>query len=98
MRVFFVRLDEELNKVNQFYIKQEKELNERGETLNKQLQILLELKQIINDRRHKNYRPTKTKTNHSDTFPRSPPTDSHFSGHFSIYPINTFFYIFFLLT
>ncbi|XP_048333444.1 phosphate transporter PHO1 isoform X2 [Ziziphus jujuba] len=54
VRVFFERLDEELNKVNQFYITKESEFLERGEILNKQLQILLDLKQILNDRRWKN--------------------------------------------
>ncbi|KAK9931211.1 hypothetical protein M0R45_018498 [Rubus argutus] len=54
VRVFFERLDEELNKVNQFYKTKETEFLERGEILNKQLQILLDLKQILNDRRWKN--------------------------------------------
>ncbi|KAL6185146.1 hypothetical protein ACLB2K_041281 [Fragaria x ananassa] len=54
VRVFFERLDEELNKVNQFYKTKEIEFLERGEILNKQLQILLDLKQILNDRRWKN--------------------------------------------
>ncbi|KAH0993751.1 hypothetical protein GBA52_005234 [Prunus armeniaca] len=54
VRVFFEGLDEELNKVNQFYKTKETEFIERGEILNKQLQILLDLKQILNDRRWKN--------------------------------------------
>ncbi|XP_068325623.1 phosphate transporter PHO1-like [Pyrus communis] len=54
VRVFFEALDEELNKVNQFYKTKETEFLERGEILNKQLQILLDLKQILNDRRWKN--------------------------------------------
>ncbi|XVF28566.1 hypothetical protein REPUB_Repub15cG0040900 [Reevesia pubescens] len=53
VRVFFGRLDEELNKVNQFYKTKESEFIERGEILNKELQILLDLKQILNDRRRK---------------------------------------------
>lgn len=53
MRAFFERLDRELNKVNQFYRTKESEFLERGEILNKQLQILLELKQILIDRRRK---------------------------------------------
>ncbi|XWS39159.1 hypothetical protein CRYUN_Cryun18bG0026300 [Craigia yunnanensis] len=53
VRVFFERLDEELNKVNQFYKTKESEILERGEILNKQLQILLDLKQILSDRRRK---------------------------------------------
>ncbi|KAK7268837.1 hypothetical protein RIF29_21546 [Crotalaria pallida] len=77
VRVFFVRLDEELNKVNQFYKRQEGEFVERGETLNKQLQILLDLKQIINDRRRKNSTPKAT-TN-TDIFSRSPARNSDYS-------------------
>ncbi|XP_022722531.1 phosphate transporter PHO1-like [Durio zibethinus] len=53
VRVFFEKLDEELNKVNQFYKAKESEFVERGEILNKQLQILLDLKQILSDRRRK---------------------------------------------
>ncbi|KAE8660079.1 Phosphate transporter PHO1-2 [Hibiscus syriacus] len=49
VRVFFERLDGELNKVNQFYKMKESEFLERGEILNKQLQILLDLKQIVTD-------------------------------------------------
>lgn len=82
VRVFFAGLDDELNKVNQFYIKQENEFLERREALNKQLQILQDLKQIINDRRRKNYPPPKT--NNTETFPRSPARDSNYSlGQFS---------------
>ena len=51
--MFFERLDEELNKVNQFYKTKEKEVLERGEILSKQLQILLDLKQVLSDRRRK---------------------------------------------
>ncbi|KAG8481014.1 hypothetical protein CXB51_025702 [Gossypium anomalum] len=47
------RLDEELNKVNQFYKTKESEFLERGEILNKQLQILLDLKQIVGDRQRR---------------------------------------------
>ncbi|KAJ6313203.1 hypothetical protein OIU77_014664 [Salix suchowensis] len=53
VRVFFEGLDEELNKVNLFYKNKESEFLERGEILNKQLEILLDLKQIINERRRK---------------------------------------------
>ncbi|KAG2403647.1 Phosphate transporter [Vigna angularis] len=48
VQVFFAKLDGELNKVNQFYKKQEIEFVERGEILNKQLNILLDLKQLLN--------------------------------------------------
>ncbi|PON94804.1 SPX domain containing protein [Trema orientale] len=54
VRIFFEKLDEELNKVNQFYCTKEGEFLERGEILNKQLHILMDLKQILKDRRWKN--------------------------------------------
>lgn len=53
--MFFERLDEELNKVNQFYRTKETEFLERGELLNKQLQIMLDLKKILTDRRRKSF-------------------------------------------
>lgn len=46
-------LDEELKKVNDFYKTKESEFLERGDILNKQLQILLDLKQVLSDRRRK---------------------------------------------
>ncbi|KAL2463566.1 Phosphate transporter PHO1 [Forsythia ovata] len=54
VKVFFETLDDELNKVNQFYQTKETEFVERGEILNKQLQILLDLKRVLSDRRQKN--------------------------------------------
>ncbi|KAJ1398945.1 SPX domain, partial [Sesbania bispinosa] len=81
VRVFFVRLDEELNKVNQFYTRQESEFVERGETLNKQLQILHELKEIITDRRRKNSPSSKGNSN-GGIFPHSPARDSDYSEHY----------------
>ncbi|KAL8162794.1 hypothetical protein V2J09_014283 [Rumex salicifolius] len=48
---FMLRLDEELAKVNDFYEMKEAEFVERGESLYKQLQILLDLKRIVADRR-----------------------------------------------
>lgn len=77
VRVFFARLDEELNKVNQFYKKQESEFVERGEILQKQLQILLDLKQILGNRRWKN---TSAKSSNPEIFSHSPPSDSDYSG------------------
>ncbi|KAF3456745.1 hypothetical protein FNV43_RR01399 [Rhamnella rubrinervis] len=68
VREFFERLDEELNKVNQFYITNESEFLGRGEILNKQLQILVDLKQILNDRRWKN---SPGKTMNSGSVPSS---------------------------
>ncbi|CAI9118133.1 OLC1v1019657C1 [Oldenlandia corymbosa var. corymbosa] len=47
---FFDRLNEELDKVNKFYAAKEAEFLERGEILNKQLQILVDLKQVLYDR------------------------------------------------
>lgn len=41
---FFACLDLQLNKVNQFYQKKEKEFMDRGESLRKQMDILIELK------------------------------------------------------
>ncbi|KAL5199335.1 hypothetical protein ABZP36_020538 [Zizania latifolia] len=45
--VFFARLDEQLNKVNRFYERKEAEFVERGESLRRQLQILVELKVAV---------------------------------------------------
>ncbi|XP_071735673.1 phosphate transporter PHO1 homolog 1-like [Rutidosis leptorrhynchoides] len=50
---FFALLDRQLNKVNEFYRKKEKEFVERGECLEKQLHILVELKNALQDQ-HKN--------------------------------------------
>ncbi|KAL0366890.1 UNVERIFIED_CONTAM: Phosphate transporter [Sesamum radiatum] len=59
VKVFFEMLDDELNKVNQFYKSKESEFFERGELLNKQLQILVDLKRLLSDRRRsKNLPPT----------------------------------------
>lgn len=41
---FFICLDMQLNKVNQFYKTKEKEFSERGECMKKQMEILIELK------------------------------------------------------
>ncbi|CAL5208022.1 unnamed protein product [Lathyrus oleraceus] len=77
MHVFFARLDEELNKVNQFYRKQESEFLERDDMLTKQLQILLDLKQLITDRRRKNHVPTRS--SNGEIFSRSPDQSSRYS-------------------
>jgi len=81
VRVFFMRLDEELNKVNQFYRRQESEFLERGETLDKQLQILLDLKQIISNRRRKTSPSKPYSTGISPQY--SPNRDSDYSGQLS---------------
>ncbi|OMP02255.1 hypothetical protein COLO4_11240 [Corchorus olitorius] len=44
---FFACLDMQLNKVNQFYKTKEKEFLERGESLKKQMEILTDLKTIL---------------------------------------------------
>ncbi|KAL1224819.1 Phosphate transporter PHO1 [Cardamine amara subsp. amara] len=54
VKVFFERLDEELNKVNLFHKSKETEFLGRGELLKKQLEILAELKQILSDRKKRN--------------------------------------------
>lgn len=103
VHVFFAKLDEELNKVNQFYKKQESEFLERGEMLNKQLQILLDLKQVLGDRRRKSS-PT-SKPSNTGIFPHSPGRDSSFSGQLSLvfllflkFPSKFFFGIYFRLS
>ncbi|KAK8948026.1 Phosphate transporter PHO1 [Platanthera guangdongensis] len=53
---FFNSLETELEKVNNFYMAKESEFCERGEVLSKQLQILVDLKQILDEHyrgRHK---------------------------------------------
>lgn len=52
-REFFTRLDHQLNKVNQFYKGKEKEFVERGESLNTQIEILLELKAALKRQRER---------------------------------------------
>lgn len=77
MRAFFKRLDEELNKVNQFYSTKESEFLERGDILNKQLEILVDLKRILGDWQRK---PT------NGILPRSRSSsarNSDFSGQFA---------------
>ncbi|KAI3966937.1 hypothetical protein MKX01_017588 [Papaver californicum] len=48
---FFSRLDLQLNKVNQFYKAKEKEFMERGGSLEKQMEILVNLKQKLKQQR-----------------------------------------------
>ncbi|KVH97462.1 phosphate transporter PHO1 homolog 1 [Cynara cardunculus var. scolymus] len=59
---FFALLDLQLNKVNEFYRKKEKEFLDRGECLGKQLHILIELKTALKEQ-HKN----KTNSSHHDS-------------------------------
>ncbi|PWA85616.1 phosphate 1 [Artemisia annua] len=71
VKAFFEKLDEELDKVNQFYTDKETEFLERGEMLKKQLQILLDLQEILECRRRErsNSRSTSGRFN---SFPASP--------------------------
>nr|GLL43479.1 phosphate transporter PHO1 homolog 1 isoform X2 [Ipomoea trifida] len=50
---FFARLDLQLNKVNQFYKTKEREFMERGESLKKQLEILIQLNAALRHHRAK---------------------------------------------
>jgi len=67
VKAFFEKLDEELDKVNQFYTDKETEFLERGEMLKKQLQILLDLQEILECRRRErsNSRSTSGRFNSS---------------------------------
>lgn len=76
VKTFFGRLDAELNKVNQFYTAKEGEFLERGESLNKQLEMLLDLKQALSDRRRKSITAGILPRSSSRSYGRS----SHESG------------------
>lgn len=52
---FFACLDLQLNKVNQFYRSKEKEFLERGESLKKQIGILIELKTALQQQRERTH-------------------------------------------
>ncbi|GFQ01371.1 phosphate transporter pho1 homolog 1 [Phtheirospermum japonicum] len=52
---FFACLDHQLNKVNQFYRTKELEFIERGESLKKQMEILIELKTALNQKPDKGH-------------------------------------------
>lgn len=51
---FFACLDHQLNKVNQFFRTKENEFLERGDSLKKQMEILVELKSMLEQKRGKN--------------------------------------------
>ncbi|XP_065880184.1 phosphate transporter PHO1 homolog 1 [Euphorbia lathyris] len=51
VKEFFACLDQQLNKVNQFYKNKEKEFMERGDSLKKQMDILIDLKTAFNQQR-----------------------------------------------
>ena len=86
--MFFERLDEELDKVNQFYRTKETEVLERGELLNKQLQILLDLKQILTDRRRKNFQQSRSNSGHLFRSWSGSARNSDFSGE-GLFFVNT---------
>lgn len=48
---FFARLDLQLNKVNQFYKGKEKDFMDRGDSLKKQMDILIDLKAALKQQR-----------------------------------------------
>lgn len=52
---FFACLDLQLNKVNQFYRSKEKEFLERGESLKKQIGILIELRTALQQQRERTH-------------------------------------------
>ncbi|XP_071698006.1 phosphate transporter PHO1-like [Rutidosis leptorrhynchoides] len=90
VKLFFEKLDEELDKVNEFYKNKEREFLERGDMLNKQLQILLDLQQLVADSRRRrstnnnsssrrlNYTPTSTEFLHSYSSSPNSETASEF--------------------
>ncbi|KAG6732486.1 hypothetical protein I3842_01G180700 [Carya illinoinensis] len=72
VRIFFEKLDEEHNKIDKFYKERESEIVERAATLNKQLQILVDHKQVLGHRLRKN-------SPSSPNFGSSPPSWSSVS-------------------
>lgn len=50
---FFACLDHQLNKVNQFFRTKEKEFLDRGDSLRNQMEILIELKTMLEQKRGK---------------------------------------------
>ncbi|XP_058195047.1 phosphate transporter PHO1 homolog 1-like [Rhododendron vialii] len=62
---FFSCLDLQLNKVNQFYRTKEKEFVERGDSLKKQMEILVELKTAMKQHREKGSSSKETKDDDS---------------------------------
>ncbi|KAK6914124.1 EXS, C-terminal [Dillenia turbinata] len=78
VKMFIERLDEELNKVNKFYESKEGECIERGEVLNKQLEKLVDVKQVLSDRRRGNYPFSRS---NSDSPPSSNPPSAQNSDY-----------------
>lgn len=65
---FFACLDQQLNKVNRFYETKEKEFMERGDSLKKQMDILLELKSAFNFKQQQQQQQNKEDQSISCTF------------------------------
>lgn len=83
MKNFFEKLDGELEKVDTFYTAKETEFCERSEILSKQLQILVDLKKILNEhrRRQQQQRSLTNDSRSSDLFPRLSDSLSFNSGY-----------------
>lgn len=80
MKEFFEKLDEELEKVNNFYKAKEAEFCERAEILYKQLQILIDLKAILDEHRRRLRRhQQRLSADNSELFARLS-SSSSFSG------------------
>ncbi|KAK9118848.1 hypothetical protein Scep_016941 [Stephania cephalantha] len=62
---FFVRLDHQLNKVNQFYKNKENEFMDRGESLKKQMEILIQLKTALKEQHKQNRSSRESKEDES---------------------------------
>ncbi|KAG2727851.1 hypothetical protein I3760_01G178500 [Carya illinoinensis] len=73
IRIFFEKLDEEHNKIEKFYKERESEIVEKAETLNKQLQFLMDSKQALMSQRLRKKSPS------SPNFGSSPPSWSSVS-------------------
>ncbi|KAG7996679.1 hypothetical protein I3843_01G173700 [Carya illinoinensis] len=73
IRIFFEKLDEEHNKIEKFYKERESEIVEKAETLNKQLQFLMDSKQVLMSQRLRKKSPS------SPNFGSSPPSWSSVS-------------------
>lgn len=54
VKEFFTCLDNQLNKVNQFYTSKENEFVERGELMKKQMEILIQLKDALKKQQQQN--------------------------------------------
>ncbi|KAH9321143.1 hypothetical protein KI387_015782 [Taxus chinensis] len=65
-KAFFSTLDAQLNKVNQFYKSKEKDYLERGETLNRQMLILVDLKAALRQRAKHGDAENGSNSRHSD--------------------------------